>query len=74
MEMEKTADATPIPSPSSFFKPPFAGGWFQSCVHYNSLGKSKSIESLGNNVVPLPMSALISTSLRADYGWAFVYE
>eukprot|EP00962_Isochrysis_galbana_P054152 scaffold25682_cov131-Isochrysis_galbana.AAC.1 len=47
----------------------FCGGWFQGCVHYNSLGKS--IESLGSSVVPYPMSALVSTSLRADYGRAF---
>eukprot|EP00962_Isochrysis_galbana_P005932 scaffold1595_cov119-Isochrysis_galbana.AAC.3 len=30
--------SSPIPSPSSGRL--FAGGWIQSCVHYNSLGKS----------------------------------
>eukprot|EP00962_Isochrysis_galbana_P012566 scaffold3555_cov113-Isochrysis_galbana.AAC.5 len=26
-----------VPHPFSLCRPPFAGGWFHSCVHYNSL-------------------------------------
>eukprot|EP00962_Isochrysis_galbana_P048428 scaffold20198_cov160-Isochrysis_galbana.AAC.1 len=53
-------------TPFSLFRPPVAEGWCQSCVHYNSQGWG--IESLGFGVGLNPMSASLSTSLRADYG------
>eukprot|EP00962_Isochrysis_galbana_P047278 scaffold19250_cov145-Isochrysis_galbana.AAC.2 len=52
------------------YRPSIAEGWCQSCVHYNSLGWGWGIESLGFSVVLNPMSASLSTSLRADYGGA----
>eukprot|EP00962_Isochrysis_galbana_P036204 scaffold12470_cov119-Isochrysis_galbana.AAC.16 len=57
-----------FPTPFSLFRPSVAEGWCQSCVHHNSLGWG--IESLGFSVVLNPMSASLSTSLRADYGGA----
>eukprot|EP00962_Isochrysis_galbana_P023188 scaffold6968_cov117-Isochrysis_galbana.AAC.6 len=52
------------------YRPSVAERWCQSCVHYNSLGWGIEIESLGFSVVLNPMSASLSTSLRADYGGA----
>eukprot|EP00962_Isochrysis_galbana_P035408 scaffold12132_cov103-Isochrysis_galbana.AAC.6 len=51
---------------SIVYRPSVAEGWCQSCVHYNSQGWG--IESLGFGVGLKPMSASLSTSLRADYG------
>eukprot|EP00962_Isochrysis_galbana_P008113 scaffold2205_cov131-Isochrysis_galbana.AAC.3 len=53
---------------SIVYRPSVAEGWCQSCVHYNSQGWGIEIESLGFGVGLNPMSASLSTSLRADYG------
>eukprot|EP00962_Isochrysis_galbana_P020129 scaffold5876_cov129-Isochrysis_galbana.AAC.2 len=42
-----------------------AGGWFKSCVHYNSL--RLGLENLGENVEPSYVRVHLD-SLRADYG------
>eukprot|EP00962_Isochrysis_galbana_P040611 scaffold14742_cov114-Isochrysis_galbana.AAC.1 len=43
-----------------------AGGWFKSCVHYNSL--RLGLENLGENVEPSYVRVHLD-SLRADYLW-----
>eukprot|EP00962_Isochrysis_galbana_P004095 scaffold1141_cov128-Isochrysis_galbana.AAC.16 len=56
----------PIIFPSfSLFRPLLAGGWFKSCVHYNSL--RLGLENLGENVEPSYVRDHLD-SLRADYG------
>eukprot|EP00962_Isochrysis_galbana_P039108 scaffold14004_cov111-Isochrysis_galbana.AAC.3 len=46
-------------------KPLSAGGWFKSCVHYNSL--RLGLENLGENVEPSYVRVHLD-SLRAGYG------
>eukprot|EP00962_Isochrysis_galbana_P035223 scaffold12030_cov146-Isochrysis_galbana.AAC.1 len=56
----------PIISPSLFLiQAALAGGWFKSCVHYNSL--RLGLENLGENVEPSYVRVHLDF-LRADYG------
>eukprot|EP00962_Isochrysis_galbana_P047550 scaffold19475_cov148-Isochrysis_galbana.AAC.3 len=52
-------------SPSLFLiQAALAGGWFKSCVHYNSL--RLGLENLGENVEPSAYVRIYLDSLRAD--------
>eukprot|EP00962_Isochrysis_galbana_P040681 scaffold14781_cov113-Isochrysis_galbana.AAC.5 len=57
-------------SPSLFLiQAALAGGWFKSCVHYNSNSLRLGLENLGENVEPSYVRVhLDSLRLRADYG------